>query len=86
MTDAQQKAWQSQFPKYGLELSAGDLAWEREFEPDMPRVLEIGFGMGDSLVAMAEADISTAFVGIEVHRPGVGRLLNEVDRKGLTNL
>ena len=42
--------------------------------------------MGDSLATMARADTTAAFVGIEVHRPGVGRLLSEIDRLGLDNL
>ena len=49
-------------------------------------MLEIGFGMGDSLVEMACADPATNFVGIEVHRPGVGRLLSQVLERELDNL
>ena len=86
MTDSQQKAWETQFSRYGLSLGAGRLDWSREFGAGRQRILEIGFGMGDSLAAMAEADATAAFVGIEVHRPGVGRLLSEIDRLGLENL
>jgi tRNA (guanine-N7-)-methyltransferase len=86
MTDSQQKAWETQFSHYGLSLDDGGLDWCREFGVGRRRILEIGFGMGDSLAAMAEADTTAAFVGIEVHRPGVGRLLSEIDRLGLENL
>ena len=86
MTDSQQKAWETQFSRYGLSLSDGGLDWSREFGAGRQRILEIGFGMGDSLAAMAEADTTAAFVGIEVHRPGVGRLLSEIDRRALENL
>lgn len=86
MTDSQQKAWETQFSRYGLSLDDGGLDWSREFGADRQRILEIGFGMGDSLAAMAEADATAAFVGIEVHRPGVGRLLSEIDRRALENL
>ena len=86
MTDSQQKAWETQFSRYGLSLGDGGLDWSREFGSGRQRILEIGFGMGDSLAAMAEADATAAFVGIEVHRPGVGRLLSEIDRRALENL
>ena len=86
MTDSQQKAWETQFSRYGLSLADGDLDWSREFGTGGQRILEIGFGMGDSLATMAEADTTAAFVGIEVHRPGVGRLLSEIDRRALENL
>ena len=86
MTDSQHKAWETQFSRYGLSLGDGSLDWSREFEVGRQRILEIGFGMGDSLATMARADTTAAFVGIEVHRPGVGRLLSEIDRLGLDNL
>ena len=86
MTDSQQKAWETQFSRYGLSLADGDLDWSREFGAGGQCILEIGFGMGDSLATMAEADATAAFVGIEVHRPGVGRLLSEIDRRALENL
>ena len=86
MTDSQQKAWETQFSRYGLSLGDGGLDWSCEFGAGRQRILEIGFGMGDSLAAMAEADATAAFVGIEVHRPGVGRLLSEIDRRALENL
>ncbi len=51
-----------------------------------PRVLEIGFGNGASLAQMAAAAPAQDFLGIEVHRPGVGHLLLEIERHGLTNV
>lgn len=50
------------------------------------RTLEIGFGNGESLATMAEASLDRDFLGVEVHRPGVGHLLLEVEKRGLTNL
>lgn len=50
------------------------------------RTLEIGFGNGESLATMAEAALDRDFLGVEVHRPGVGHLLLEVEKRGLTNL
>ena len=49
-------------------------------------MLEIGFGMGDSLVAMAEQNPESRYLGIEVHTPGVGKLLAAVERRGIHNL
>jgi len=55
--------------------------------PDMEKYyLEIGFGMGDVTHAIAEKNQQNAYIGIEVHSPGVGKLLSEIDKKGLTNL
>lgn len=50
------------------------------------RTLEIGFGNGESLATMAEAELDRDFLGVEVHRPGVGHLLLEVEKRELTNL
>ncbi len=51
-----------------------------------PVVLEIGFGNGDSLAEMAEQDPGRNWLGIEVHRPGVGHLLLEIERRAIPNL
>jgi tRNA (guanine-N7-)-methyltransferase len=56
------------------------------FGNNNPLVVEIGYGMGDSLFAMAAQELEKNFIGIEVHLPGVGRLVNEMDKKKLTNL
>ncbi len=86
MTAGQEAALEALWPRYGLHLSAGTHATAAIFASGQPVVVEIGFGMGDSLLAMAEAASHTQFIGIEVHPPGVGRLLNEADKRGLTNL
>jgi len=49
-------------------------------------VMEIGFGMGDSLLQMARANPEKDFIGIEVHKPGVGRLLHEIAENQISNL
>ena len=86
MTEGQQRAWDIGFPQFGLALDQGELDWNQTFGGSGRRVLEIGFGMGDSLVAMAEAQPDSQFVGIEVHRPGVGRLLGQAMERGLHNI
>jgi len=86
MTAGQERGWQHGFPKFGLTLTNGTLDWDASFGGEGRRVVEIGFGMGDSLLSMAQADPETQFVGIEVHRPGVGRLLAQVMAKEVSNL
>tara|TARA_Y100000588_G_C14045596_1_gene834832 strand:+ start:245 stop:970 length:726 start_codon:yes stop_codon:yes gene_type:complete len=77
-----EKCWSSM----GLEHSQGLLDFSQVFGNDNDVVLEIGFGMGKSLVEMAKNAPNLNFIGIEVHRPGVGACLMEADEVGLTNL
>ena len=77
-----EKCWSSM----GLEHSQGLLDFSQVFGNDNDIVLEIGFGMGKSLVEMAKNAPHLNFIGIEVHRPGVGACLMEADEAGLTNL
>ena len=86
MTESQQKGWDSGFPLHGFQLSDRDFNWDRSFDVKGRRVLEIGFGMGDSLVAMAGTNPDDRYLGIEVHTPGVGKLLSEVEKRGIKNL
>jgi tRNA (guanine-N7-)-methyltransferase len=60
--------------------------WPAIFGRDAPRVLEIGFGMGDATAAIAAARPGTDFIGVEVHAPGVGALLRRIGEHGLTNV
>ena len=86
MTDSQKAGWDIGFPKHGFTLSDNQFDWNSSFDVAGPRVLEIGFGMGDSLVAMAEQNPESRYLGIEVHTPGVGKLLADVERCGIRNL
>ena len=86
MTESQLKGWSSLFPTHGFTLSEKRFDWDRSFAVAGRRVLEIGFGMGDSLMAMADQNPQDRYLGIEVHRPGVGKLLSEVDKRGVKNL
>lgn len=85
MTPAQRAALDRLWPRYGLE-PVGLLDLDALFGRRVPRTLEIGFGNGASLLAMAQAQPEQDFLGIEVHRPGVGRVLQEIDAHGLTNV
>ena len=86
MTEGQQRALDENWPGYGLELGDGRIDYAEVFGREAPVVLEIGFGMGDSLIEMARHAPEKDFIGIEVHPPGVGRLLARVAEEGLTNI
>lgn len=86
LTRGQQRALETLWPVYGLERANGVLDRQETFGRRAPLVLEIGYGMGQSLLAMAAAEPERDFVGIEVHRPGVGALLMGIEERGLDNL
>ena len=86
MTPGQQRGWNEGFPQYGLSAEQGALDWDDQFGASGRRIVEIGFGMGDSLIQMAQADPGAQFIGIEVHRPGVGRLLSRVLAEKIQNV
>jgi tRNA (guanine-N7-)-methyltransferase len=73
-------------PRFVLPYSGAAVDWTAVFGRDAPRVLEIGFGMGDATAAIAQARPDTDFIGVEVHTPGVGALLKHIGEKQLTNL
>lgn len=86
MTGAQQRGLEEVWPRLGLTLADGPQDPAALFGRRAPLVAEVGFGMGGSLVEQAERHPDTDFIGIEVHAPGVGKLLDEADKRGLTNL
>ena len=86
ITDAQERALRDLWPAYGIDFAPATLDLNAAFGRRAPRVLEIGFGNGDNLIALAGAHPERDFLGVEVHRPGVGRLLLEIDRRRLTNV
>lgn len=86
MTLGQRKGWDAYWTRYGLEPNCRVLDTQVTFGNDQPVVLEIGFGMGASLFAMAQAHPELNFIGVEVHRPGVGALLAMAGEAELNNL
>lgn len=86
MTEGQRGAFSQWWPTFGLSLSDGPINPQTVFGNSNPLVVEVGFGMGDSLLAMAEASPELNFIGIEVHPPGVGRLISNAGRLELNNL
>jgi len=86
MTPGQQRGYDEGWPLWGIDYRPQRLDFEEVFGGPGERVLEIGFGMGQSLIAMAAARPSTQYLGVEVHRPGVGRLLHDVLEQDLKNV
>lgn len=75
-TPAQQRAFDELWPRFGLDYSGQPRDYDTAFGRQAPRVLEIGFGNGDALRFAAQQDPARDYIGLEVHAPGVGRLLN----------
>ncbi len=86
LTTGQQRALDTLFPQYGIESSEQKLELDAVFGRKAPRILEIGFGNGASLAEMAAKNPQQDYIGIEVHRPGVGNLLIQIEKQGLSNL
>jgi tRNA (guanine-N7-)-methyltransferase len=86
ITEAQQRALAQLWPKYGIEFAPEPLEARALYRRDAPRTLEIGFGNGENLAALAQAHPERDFLGVEVHRPGIGRLLLALESQQLTNV
>ena len=85
-TAAQQRAVELLMPRYGVPEGRGTLDLAQLFGRAAPVHLEIGFGNGDALAAMAAMHPENDYLGIEVHRPGVGALLRRLEVDGLANV
>ncbi len=86
MTSGQQRAMGELWPRFGIEYSPQPLNLDQVFGRNAPRLIEIGFGTGEALFAYAQAHPEVDCLGIEVHRPGAGRLLLQVEHAGLNNV
>src|SRR5690349_14170190 len=86
MTVGQTRALDELWPRFGVEYSPQVLALDKVFGRSAPRTLEIGFGNGEHLAALATAHPERGYFGIEVHRPGVGHLLLLADTNNLANV
>lgn len=85
MSKAQKNAIENFTDKHCIEFTAETLDYSQYFKTD-EICIEIGFGMGKATVAIAEKNPETGFIGIEVHKPGVGKLIAEIEKRNLTNL
>jgi tRNA (guanine-N7-)-methyltransferase len=87
LTPAQERAFRELWPSFGVDWHPGEvLDLPALFGNGNPVYLEIGFGNGETLAEVAERHPERNYLGIEVHRPGVGHLLLESDKRGLANL
>lgn len=86
LTAGQRRALADLLPLYGIELSNKALNFSALFGAASAVTLEIGFGNGESLAQMARQHPNRGFIGVEVHRPGVGHLLQLIERDQLTNV
>jgi tRNA (guanine-N7-)-methyltransferase len=86
ITSAQQRAFEDHWQRFGLAFTGAPRDFAAAFGRDAPRVLEIGFGNGEQLVHAAQAEPARNFIGVEVHRPGVGRLLNALAQADVGNV
>ena len=86
MSVAQGRAHENLMPRFGIPYSAERLDLDQAFGRSAPKILEIGFGMGDSTAQIALAHPENDYLCIEVHTPGVGSLLKQIEELGLTNI
>jgi tRNA (guanine-N7-)-methyltransferase len=86
VSNAQGRAVENLLPKYGILHSTQQLDYIKEFNRSAPTILEIGFGMGETTATIAATNPHNNYIAIEVHTPGVGNLLKEIDAQQLSNL
>ena len=86
VSNAQQRAHETLLPKYGIPYAPGLIELDHVFGRRAPKILEIGFGMGETTAAIAALHPENDYLGIEVHTPGVGSLLKTIEEEGLTNV
>jgi tRNA (guanine-N7-)-methyltransferase len=86
VTAAQERALQELWPAFGVAFDGNELNLDRAFGRSAPRCLEIGFGAGEVIASLAEKNPEIDYLGIEVHRAGVGRLLLRAAQGKLANL
>ena len=86
LTEGQERALSELLPRLGLEPGSGPLDLDAAFGRGAPKILEIGFGNGESLATMAQAHPDWDYIGVEVHRPGVGHLLLRLERDRIGNV
>ena len=85
-TNSEKKDYEELLPVWGLDYKREKLDWEKVFGNKNPVVIEIGFGMGKATAIIAQNNPDINYLGLEVHKPGIGKLLGEIREKGLKNL
>lgn len=86
ITSAQERAYQLYWPQFGIAQPTGIISFANIFGRKAPVFMEIGFGSGQSLLALAKAQPEKNFIGVETHKPGIGSLLLGIQKQQITNL
>lgn len=86
LTPAQQRACDAFLPRFGIPYGETLLDLEAVFGRRAPKIVEIGFGMGETTANIAERHPENDYLAIEVHTPGIGSLLKRLAEAGLTNV
>lgn len=86
ISPAQQRALDTLLPVWGIPYNESPLDLDQVFGRTAPKILEIGFGMGETTAQIAAGNPNNDYLALEVHSPGVGSLLNQIEQRGLRNL
>ena len=86
ITPAQQEARDNLWAKFGVEFQESQIDLESLFPKSQPIVMEVGYGMGEATWQIAKANPSINYLGVEVHMPGVGKLMARLEEYELTNV
>ena len=86
VSTAQQRCLDTLMPRYGIPYAAQKLDLAAAFGRSAPKILEIGFGMGEPTTFIAKNHPQNDYLALEVHTPGVGSLLKQIDEQGISNL
>jgi len=86
VSTAQQRCLDTLMPRYSIPYAAKPLDLDAAFGRNAPKFLEIGFGMGEPTAFIAKNHPQNDYLALEVHTPGVGSLLKQIDEQGITNL
>jgi tRNA (guanine-N7-)-methyltransferase len=86
MSDAQRRSYETLGAGFCVPFGQEPLDFSRLFASENPVIAEIGFGMGIATARIAQENPARNYLGIEVHRPGIGRLLWEIEKRGLSNI
>lgn len=86
VSNAQRRAHDTLLPRYGIPFDRHTMAFPAVFGRSAPVILEIGFGMGETTAEIAATHPQKDYLGVEVHTPGVGSLLKQIEERALTNV
>jgi tRNA (guanine-N7-)-methyltransferase len=86
VSNAQQRCHDTLMPRYGIPYAAQPLDLDAAFGRTAPKIIEIGFGMGETTATIAQANPDSDFLALEVHTPGVGSLLKLIEEKQIGNV